>query len=159
MINANFIEKPDAYTNPDAITRGINYIFRLDPKYHFIYGAYPPTTEGIVNTFETLRIRFAEQTSPHKIKHFYITFKDCKDIAFINYFSSQVAALFTLYYPVCFALHDDETHLHTHFIVSTTSYLPNTPPLIDEQWKSFKKKVFQLAFQNHVNLQGIFKNV
>lgn len=159
MINANFIEKPDAYTNPDAIRWGIEYIFRLDPKYHFIYGAYPPTTESIVDTFERLRILFDDQTSPHQIKHFQITFETCKDITFINYFSSQVATLFTPYYPLCFALHDDKPHLHTHFIVSTTSYISNTPPLVGEQWKSFKKDVFQLAFQNQVVLQGMIKNV
>ena len=159
MMNANFVVKPDAYTNPDAIRNTIEYIFRLDPMYHFIYGAYPPTTESIVDTFERLRILFDDQTSPHQIKHFQITFETCKDFTFINYFSSQVAALFTPYYPVCFALHDDKPHLHTHFIVSTTSYIPDTPPLIESVWKSYEQKLFPLAFQNNINLRKVTKNV
>lgn len=159
MLNANFIISPGSYTNPEAIENAIHYIFRIPNGYHFIYGVYPPEEENIISLFETLRIHVSGNTCEQQLQHFCITFKDCRDKEFINTFSNQVAALFIHNYPVCFALHDDKTTLHTHFIVSTTSYHPNVPPLIASVWKDFEGKIFELALQNEISLQRMTKHV
>lgn len=159
MLNANLIIHPGSYTNLDAIKNAIQYIFRIPNGYHFIYGAYPPTEENIIDLFERLRNHFSENTCEQQLQHFCITFEDCQNIEFINYFSSQVADLFIHNYPVCFALHDDKPNLHIHFVVSTTSYCPGVPPLIDSTWKDFERKLFPLASQYGISLQRITKYV
>lgn len=160
MLNANLIVKPDSYTNSNAIENAIRYIFRLDNNQHFIYRAWPPTPDNAIALFKNIRKAFPDNTCEQQLQHFFITFNSICDKDFINSFSHQVASLFINAYPICFALHDDKPkHLHTHFIVSTTSHIPNTLPLINSTWKSYEKKIIDLASHYQINLQRIQKHV
>lgn len=159
MISANLFIKKGTYSNSDAIENAIHYIFKLNSPYKFYYGAYPPTPENAIALFYQLRESFPQNTCEQPLQHFYITFYDLKDVRLINEFVDQIANLFLRCYPVCFALHDDTKHLHTHFVISTTSYIPDTIPLTRETLNTFISAMERLAYSYNISLKKVTKNV
>lgn len=135
MISANLIISTAPYSNEDAISNAINYICRLNNENIFFYGNWPPTQKSAIKYFEKLRYRYPENTATQKVQHFLISFENCSDITLINTIANQIAILFASSFPICFALHDDTNHLHVHFVLSTTSAIPNHQPLVDDYWK------------------------
>lgn len=160
MITANLIMINNSYTNDKAIENTISYIYRLDNPYKFYYGIYPPSTEHAITLFHQVRERFPQNICDQQVQHFIISFGEVKDIRLINEFTNQIASLFSQFYPVCFALHDDEKHLHTHFIVSTASYIPDTAPLTKKVLNGiFLPLIEQTAVIYHISLKKVTKNV
>lgn len=159
MIPANLFIKEADYDNSDAIENAIYYIFRLDSPYKFYYGAYPQTPENAIALFYQLRRIFPQNTCDQPVQHFFITFKKLKDVRVINEFTNQIASLFARYYPVCFAMHDDKKHWHTHFVVSTTGYIPDTAPLTREALNTFIPVMEQIAYSYNLLLKKVTKNV
>lgn len=160
MRNANLIILNKSYINDEAIENTIRYIFRLDNPHKFYYGTYPPSLENAIALFHQVREVFPQYTCDQQIQHLVISFGGVKDVRLINEFSNQIASLFSQFYPVCFALHDDEKHLHTHFIVSTTSYIPNTMPLTNKVLNhTFLPLMEQAAAVYQISLRKVTKNV
>jgi hypothetical protein len=159
LTEANLIILRGSYSNPDVIEKTINYIYRLDNSYKFCYGAWPPSIENAVSLFHQTREIFSHNTCDQQIQHLIISFDDFKDIGQINQFTNQVALQFSEWYPVCFALHDNEKHLHTHFIISTTSYILNIPPLTQNILSSMIHKLEQIALSHNIFLKKVTKNV
>lgn len=157
MTDKNFIlhaiESPEDYTNTNAIENTIRYACKLDnPSHEFFYGIWPPTREKAIEQFELAR-KLAHDTTGMQVHHFYITAGKCQDVAFILQFSHQVALLFTSQYQVCFALHDDRKHLHTHFVISTAGYIPDTPPLTLKQFREYIPLILETAKNNGICLE------
>ena len=160
MRNANLIIFNKPYINDEAIENAIRYIYRLDSPHKFYYGTYPPSPENAIALFHQVREAFPQNTYDQQVQHFVISFGGIKDGRLINEFSNQIASLFSQFYPVCFALHDDEKHLHTHFIVSTTSYIPNTMPLTNKVLNhTFLPLMEQAAAVYQISLRKVTKNV
>lgn len=159
MIDANLIINNAAYTNDSAIENTINYIYRLDNVYKYYYGIWPPTPESAIALFNQTRETFPQNTCDQQIVHLIISFKTLRDIELINKFSDQIALLFSQQYPVCFALHDDEKHLHTHFIISSTSYIPNAAPLTNVSLKYFIPQMEHIAYTYNISFKKVTKNV
>ena len=159
MINANLIRKTGGYCNDDAIFNTITYIFRLKDNAELYYGIWPPTKENAIATFEELRTKYPAQTISKQVQHFEISFNTIKDKNFIISFADQIAFLFAPIYPVCFALHNDTDNYHVHFIISTTSHLPNHPPFKDELWKCYYTHLLKdFSFKHGISLQEVYKN-
>ena len=160
MRNANLIILNKSYINDEAIENTIRYIFRLDNPHKFYYGTYPPSLENAIALFHQVREVFPQYTCDQQIQHLVISFGGVKDVRLINEFSNQIASLFSQFYPVCFALHDDEKHLHTHFIISTTSYIRNTIPLTSKVLNhTFLPLMEQAAAVYQISLRKVTKNV
>ncbi|MDO5425252.1 MAG: hypothetical protein Q4F41_16140 [Eubacteriales bacterium] len=157
MISANLIINKGKYDNDDAIFKTINYISRLDNENIFYYGIWPPTKENSITLFEELRCRFPENTCPQKVQHFWITYKSLKDTVFINTFADRIAFFFAPVYPICFSTHNDKKHWHSHFVVSTTSYFPDQPPLIGATWRSYLNMVENFSLSNGILLKEMYK--
>lgn len=147
MIHANLIRKNGGYTNEDAIDKTLRYIFRLRNLHEFYYGVWPQTVEAAVKQFQQTRTILKKQNIEKQVQHFYITFYDYQNIELILAFSSDVAQIFARQYQVCFALHNDGNHLHTHFIVSTTSYQKDCPPLSDSYFNHYYSEIQKSASQ------------
>jgi len=158
LIKANLLIKDDAYCNDTAIENTINYIFKLEQNPQFYYGIWPPTKETAISTFERLRQMYPKQTCSKQVQHFILSFNSSKDAHHICSLAEQIAFFFAPIYPICFALHNDTEHLHVHFIVSTTSHLPNQEPLEAKQWRSYIKIIKDFATHNNISLQEVHKN-
>ncbi len=160
MRNANLIIFNKPYINDEAIENTIRYIYHLDNPHKFYYGTYPPSPENAISLFHQIREVFPQNTCDQQVQHFVISFGGVKDIRLINEFTNQIASLFSQSYPVCFALHDDEKHLHTHFVVSTTSYIPGTAPLTSKVLNHFFLPLMeQAAAVYQFSLKKVIKNV
>lgn len=147
MISASLFISKAAYTNEDAISHTINYISRLNNEHIFFYGNWSPTKESATKLFEDLRFRYPQRTVPQKVQHFWISFASCSDLSFINATAEQIAFLFAPTFPICFATHNDTDNIHVHFVLSTTSILPNQSPLVDTEWQNAVK-----SLQDYVKL-------
>lgn len=159
MYSANLFLHPGAYTNEDAIPNAINYITRFDDQNIFYYGNWPPNKDSAIALFEDLRLRYPDQSSSQQLQHFWISFKNMSDIHLVNAFAESLAFLFAPVYPICFATHNEASkHLHTHFVVSTTSYISHQPPLIQNIWRTYINTMKQYS-QTHygIYLQEIKK--
>ena len=159
MINVNLLINDGSYCNDTAIENTINYTFKLEQNPQFYYGIWPPTKETAIATFEGLRQTYPGQTCSKQVQHFILSFSNLKDVQYICSFAEQVAFLFAPLYPICFALHDDTKHLHVHFIVSTTSHLPNQAPLEAKLWRFYIKAIKDFAIHNNISLLEVHKNV
>ena len=85
---------------------------------------YPPTEESAVEQFGKIRNSFPGIPCPQQLQHFWITFETkllSEDVAM---FLDHLATSIGFYYPICYAIHEDQSHLHAHFVVSTVSYFP-----------------------------------
>lgn len=148
MISANYFVSTANYTNDDAIANTINYICRLNNEHIFFYGSWPPTKEAAIQLFEDVRYIYHPKTASQKVQHFWISFDHCSNITIINSLAEQIAFLLAPTFPICFATHNDKDHIHVHFIVSTTSILPEQPPLIGKVWKNAVTSIRNYAKSN-----------
>lgn len=159
MISANFFVSTADCTNDDAIANTINYICRLNNEHIFFYGSWPPTKETAIRLFENMRCFNPERTAAQKVQHFWISFDSCSDITIINSLAEQIAFSLAPTFPICFATHNDKDHIHVHFIVSTTSILPDQPPLIGKVWKNTIAYIQEYAKSNlDLSLSIFYKN-
>ena len=159
MTEANLTLKMDSYSNPDAIENTISYINRLENPYKYYYGVWPPSTENAIRLFHQTREMFPQNTCSQQVQHLIISFRKLKDIGLICQFANQIALLFSENYPVCYALHDDTEHLHIHFIISATSYIPNVRPLMIENLSSFIPELRKIAFSHNINIKEVIKKM
>lgn len=157
MINCTLILQNGTYINDDAIENLIHYIGKLDSPYQFCYGAWLPTKENIISIFNQTRLHFPDNKIDKQVQHLIFSFGKCHDIALINTFSNQIAMYLAQQYPVYFALHDDSNHLHTHFAISTTSHIPNIPPLTNKKLHSFFPDFIHIALTNKIILKDIIR--
>lgn len=159
MISANFFISTADYTNDDAITNTINYICRLNNEHIFFYGSWPPTKEAAIRLFEDIRCFNLERTAAQKVQHFWISFESCSDITMINSLAEQIAFSLAPTFPICFATHNDKDHIHVHFIVSTTSILPDQSPLIGKVWNNAIAYIQEYTKSNlDLSLSVFYKN-
>lgn len=150
MYSANLCINNSSYTNDDAISNAINYITRLNDNNIFFYGNWPPNSQSAVELYEELRLRYPDQTCPQQIQHFWISFGNLSDVHFINEYAESLAFLFATAFPICFATHEEKNkHLHTHFVVSTTSFIPNHPPLVKNVWRTYLDNMKQYSKAYH----------
>ncbi|RGX98902.1 hypothetical protein DXA57_13995 [Blautia sp. OF03-15BH] len=162
MISANFIIKDAAYNNDDAIYNAIHYITHNHTCPLFCYGIWPPTEENIIHKFETLRANlstfYSKTPCQQKLQHFWITFDTTYRLDFIISFIDNLALMIGKYYPTCYAIHEDQSSFHAHFVVSTTGHIPSQPFLIDSNWASHIKKIIRFAKKCSIILKEIHKN-
>lgn len=134
------------FTNPDAITNAIRYIYAYPPQkpyykhktiyfYGLPYLGYQPSIDSLIKQLVNVR-DLQNCTIPRQLWHFYLTFpiKFSSKFGSYFYFADRIAALFADAYPVCYAYHTKNKttksyHSHFHFVVSTSSYIQNYPPL------------------------------
>ena len=124
MLSANLIIKNGSYDNDDAICNAIHYITHNNNCFLYCYGIWPPTEESAVEQFRKIRNSFPGIPCPQQLQHFWITFETkllSEDVAM---FLDHLATSIGFYYPICYAIHEDQSHLHAHFVVSTVSYFP-----------------------------------
>lgn len=159
MIPVKLIINYEPYANDNAIENTIRYIYRLDNPYKFYYGIYPPSPENAITLFYQIKKMLPQNTCDQQVQHVIISFGDFQDIKTINNFTNQIACLFSNYYPVCLALHDDEKYLHTHFIISTASYIPGVTPLTRAVLNTIIPMIEQIAASYDFSLRKVTKNV
>lgn len=157
MLNVNLLIVDESYDSDNSIENIMNYIFRLDNNMHFVYGVFPPDKDKIVNLYEYLRSNLPQNTCSQQVQHLIFSIKNfnAEHVDLLLQFSNQVAILISTLYPTCFALHDDTDNPHTHFVVSTTSYRPDTSPFIGSEFKNFLKRLFALASNMNINLMKV----
>ena len=77
--------------------------------------------------------------------------------------ADSIARIFSPYYPICYSLHYDTDYLHCHYILSTTSGLPNVPSLSSNEFHGFFLKIQELVqsqgFELIINDEGGYLNV
>lgn len=144
MNNVYIIIKDGEYTNDDAIKHTLEYIYRLEEKRNlppYGYGIFPLIYENMIKEFEYART-VQNHVPDRKVWHLVLSFPE---EANQHYFilADKIAKLFSSEYMVCYAFHNNTEHFHTHFIISTTSYIPNYPELN-------KDKVMQYLYQAQV---------
>lgn len=158
MLSANLIIKNSSYDNDDAISNAIHYITHNSTCFLFCYGIWPPTEEAAIQQFETLRNTFPGTPCPQQLQHFWITFEAKRLSEDIAVFLDHLATSIGFYYPICYAIHEDQSHLHAHFVVSTISYFSTIPFLINSQWRICIDNIIQFAWGNNIDLKEIHKN-
>lgn len=155
---ANLFIKDSLYNNTDAISNAIHYITHNNTCSLFCYGIWPPTAEGAVKKFTKLRNIIPKEPCSQQLQHFWITFEDKKCSESVSEFLDHLATSIGFYYPVCYAIHEDQSYLHAHFIVSTISYFSTIPFLINSQWRTCIDNIIQFAWGNNIDLKEIHKN-
>lgn len=158
MTLCNLIIVTGSYQNDDALENVINYIGRLENSYSFSFAAWPPTKENTCQVFQQTRQEYPQNTIDKQLHHIIFTFQTCKDASVINLFSYQIASYFAQRYPVYFALHNDKKHYHTHMAISTTSYLPDCPPLTNQHFNEQINTLKQIALQYGVQIKEVLFN-
>lgn len=151
MISAQlmYINGKNLYSNDYASFNTIDYITRFNDKNIFYYGNWPPTKETAIKLFQDLRIYNSSNTIQQQVWHFWVTFQDTNNINFVNTFANNIALIFVPFFPICLATHIDGKHLHTHFVVSTTSHVPNHPPLTKQLWNQYLEQIKNISLQNY----------
>lgn len=152
------------YSNDAAIHNVLSYIYHLDYKPLPIrfYGlptihSFPPDPYDIIHAFEDVR-NYSAHSLPRQLWHIIICFPIVFDISYgkFFYFADAVARLFTPDYPVCYAYHIDnkttgKAHSHFHYAVSTSSIIPQAPPLDAAKLDDYLKKIMILARSYNLN--------
>lgn len=137
----------DDFANDKVIDNELNYIFSYPTESHpnrkpkpiHFYGVpyigYPPQIDELIAYFKLTR-EHQSQTIPQQIWHFCLNFPGLFDSVYNEYFyfADAIAELFSRQYPVAYAYHTENKttgnhHSHFHYIVSTSSYIPDYPAL------------------------------
>lgn len=158
------------YSNDDVIENTLKYIFSYPiesspdrkPKPIHFYGVpyigYPPKIEDLILQFKYIRCN-QSQTIPQQVWHFLINFSIPFNSIYGQYFyfADAIAALFSKRYPIAYAYHTENKttgnhHSHFHYIVSTSSYIPNTPALDSEQMIQYLNHMQSIAQQYRLSL-------
>lgn len=151
MIDVNVKFVPSAFCNPDVILNTLTYIFNLKSKNPLpvrFYGlsdvgGYPPSYEKIIQQFQKVR---ADQNniSSQQVWHMVISFPCLFEEPYGSYFyfADAVAKVFAYEYPVCYAYHTKNkttgsAHSHFHYIISTSSYIPDYSPLDNSKMQTY----------------------
>lgn len=149
--------KSEEYVNDDAYTKVVNYIFRISKKRSLpilCYGIWPHTYENVI---EQLSYNRSLQSNPpdRLLWHFIISAPDNSANTYDRYcaFADSIAKLFSSEYQICYACHTDTPHLHFHYVVSSTSYLPNGQHLDEGKLLQYIQKMLDLAGQNNIILE------
>ena len=115
-----------------------------------------------IHSFETLRANLSTFHSKtpcqQKLQHFWITFDTIYRLDFIISFIDNLALMIGKYYPTCYAIHEDQSFFHAHFVISTTGYSPSQPFLINTNWSSYIKKIIRFAKKYSIILKEMHKN-
>lgn len=130
------------YTNDDCIPNMIHYIYRtkncMSRKTEqlpiFCYGVrtFPPQYAYLITDFRTVQ-KSVNASEPYRhLWHLVFSFNCNRITAEMNNWINSIAGTFGLAYPVCYSYHHDTDNPHCHMVISTISYLPDTPPLTDE---------------------------
>ena len=139
---------PNEYEDMKAIDDTIDYIYRLkkNPLPIFCYGTiqFPPDYTSLKNEYHQIRSCQAPEYVPErKLWHLIVSFDDppANRTAFHYQYFDAVAALFRMEYQVCYSVHLDTDNLHSHYIISATSYIIGHPSLDCRKMKDY---LFQL---------------
>lgn len=167
MINASLKYTSGEYCNTDAIRKTISYIYRLESKNPLpvrFYGltdigGYPPAYDKIIQQFQNVRTE-QHNVLYKKILHMVISFPCLFEESYGRYFyfADAIAKVFALEYPVCYAYHTknkstEKKHSHFHYIISTSSYIPDYPPLDDDNIQIYINKMQEIASSYNILLQ------
>lgn len=148
---------PDEYVNEDAYSKIVKYIYRISKKKSLpilCYGLLPHTHHDIIEQLSHNRTR--QKNPPDRLLwHFIISFPDNTPNIYSKYssFADSIAKLFSYEYQICYACHTDTSNLHFHYVVSSTSYLPNGQPLDEKKMSQYVHKMQELANQNETILE------
>lgn len=129
---------------------------KADAKKHK-YLACDRKVQHLILSFPTCANCPHAQSYDHNSPKSFCNYSGCSDKALILEFSHGIAQLFSQKYQLCWALHEDNLPIHTHFVISTTSYLPNTPPLISSVYNLYIKQIQELAKSHHIHMTIITK--
>ncbi|MDO4330510.1 MAG: relaxase/mobilization nuclease domain-containing protein, partial [Lachnospiraceae bacterium] len=112
------------YRNDDAVEKVIRYVFDCKKTPNAIIGALGATitdTDLMINQFLKVQ-EYYHKRKGKRIIHFYISFSNeemerfiLEDYRQIGYY---IADYFSDEYQVAFALHENTTHYHIHFVVN-----------------------------------------
>lgn len=167
MIEVNVKFVPGEYCNADVIPNTLSYIFNLKSKNPLpvrFYGlsdvgGYPPSHEKIIQQFQKIR---ADQnnTSTQQVWHMILSFPCLFEEPYGTYFyfADAIAKVFAYEYPVCYAYHTKNkttgnAHSHFHYIISTSSYIPEHPPLDESKMQAYFNHMQEAASLYGILLQ------
>lgn len=157
MNNLILIIKSEEYVNDDAYTKVVNYINRISNKRSLpilCYGIWPHTCENVIEQLSYNR-SLHSNLPDRLLWHFIISAPDNSPNIYGKYcaFADSIAKLFSAEYQICYACHTDTPHLHFHYVVSSTSYLPKGQPLDKSKMLQYVQKMLELAGQNNIVLE------
>lgn len=158
------------FSNNDIIENELKYIFsyptRTQPKrkpkpIHF-YGVpfigYPPLINDLISQFIQMR-KLPDQIIPQQVWHFILSFPSLFSSTYDScfFFADAIAELFSSAYPVAYAYHTENRHTgnrhsHFHYIVSTSSYIPNYPALGSNRLEKFLIQMKNIAYTYNIEL-------
>ena len=155
------VSNNDNYENLECIERAINYIYATKdskkktlklPIYCYGVNPFPMSYNALI-------------VDEQHIWHFIVSFGISPARVSNPYFhlADSIARIFSPYYPICYSLHYDTDYLHCHYILSTTSGLPNVPSLSSNEFHGFFLKIQELVqsqgFELIINDEGGYLNV
>ena len=168
-VGIKFPNKGD-FANHDVIENELNYIFsypterhpnRTPKPIHFYgvpYIGYPPQIDKLIAYFKLIREDQC-QTIPQQIWHFHLDFPILFTSVYNEYFyfADAIAQLFSLQYPVAYSYHTENKttgnrHSHFHYIVSTSSYIPDSPALDADHLIQYLVQMPSIAERYNINL-------
>ena len=167
------VSNNDNYENLECIERAINYIYATKdskkktlklPIYCYGINPFPMSYDVLIDTFYDFRQQSQNVDEQH-IWHFIVSFGISPARVSNPYFhlADSIARIFSPYYPICYSLHYDTDYLHCHYILSTTSGLPNVPSLSSNEFHGFFLKIQELVqsqgFELIINDEGGYLNV
>ena len=131
----------EGYDNSDAFERTVSYIYRLNQKKPlpvYAYDVWPPSYERIIQSFHNIRNGRNDNTSQF-VWHLILSFGTADDSLnrFAYSLTHDIARLFAVIYPVCYAFHHDTDNFHAHLIVCSSSRLPGYGPLDQNQMNTY----------------------
>ena len=151
------------FSNNDIIENELKYIFSYltktqpnrKPKPIHFYGVpfigYPPLIDDLIFQFIQIRNR-QDQTIPQQVWHFILSFPLLFSSAYdpCFFFADAIAELFGSAYPVTYAYHTENRHTgnrhsHFHYIISTSSYIPDYPALDSRRLEEFLIQMKNIA--------------
>lgn len=158
------------FTNHDVIENELNYIFsyptekhpKRKPKPIHLYGVpyigYPPQIDKLIACFKLIR-ETQSQTIPQQLWHFHLDFPLLFTSAYNEYFyfADAIARLFSWEYPVAYSYHTENKttgnrHSHFHYIVSTSSYIPDYPALDADHFMQYLVQMPAITERFNINL-------
>lgn len=145
-----------SYTNDDSIEKTLTYIYRYSSdNWKRCYGIYPLTCENAIAEFHKVR-SIMPNIIDRRVWHLIISFPDnIKDSNRILHLADQIGYLLAHEYQVCYAMHRRDSHKHIHFIISTTSYIPDNSPLDCAKLHQYLHAIEELLIQQNFTFRRI----
>ena len=114
---------PENYEDPDCIQNLVNYCFNPAKTQPYLCGAYALNLSNIEEEMMAIKHLYGKEGG-HQVRHFIVSYQPGETIAEeILPAAWEIASFYGQRYQIFFAIHQDEPHIHIHFVLNTVSYV------------------------------------